>query len=121
MVASVPIAFALKRASAWLRSTIGGFVGCVAGVAAAVAFGWFVFNHLVGPGAFTLVPFLASVLILTLSIPRDFRQARQITQQRADLQQPMNQLLASEIGNPWSTVFGDVCGLILAATWFLLA
>jgi hypothetical protein len=121
IVASAPIAFTLSRTSVWLRSTIGGFVGCVGGVAAAVAFGWCVFNYVVGPGSFTLVPFLASVLILTISIPKDFRQAQQLTQTRADFTASGKQLLADEIGNPWSTVFGDVCGLILAATWFFLA
>lgn len=121
LVATMPIAFALVRSSVWLRSTIGGFVGCVVGVAAAVAFGWCVLSWVVGSGSFTLLPFLASVLLLTISVLKDFRQAKERVQMRADFQASGKQLLADEIGNPWSTVVGDVCGLILVAAWFFLA
>jgi hypothetical protein len=120
IVATMPIAFALVRTSVWLRSTIGGFIGCVVGVAAAVAFGWCVFSWVVGPGSFTLLPFLVSVLLLTISIPKNFRQTKERAQMRADFQTSGKQLLADEIGNPWSTVVGDVCGLILAVVWFFL-
>ena len=120
LVATMPIAFALVRASIWLRSTIGGFVGCVVGVAAAVAFGWCIFSWVVGVGSFTLLPFLASLLLLTISILKDFRQAKERAQMRADFQTSGKQLLSDEIGNPWSTVVGDLCGLILAVAWFFL-
>jgi len=121
IVATMPISFALVRTSVWLRSTIGGFAGCVVGVAAAVAFGWCVFSWVVGPGSFTLLPFLASVLLLTISIVKDFRQAKERAQMQADFKASGKQSLADEIGNPWSTVVGDVCGLILAVAWFFLA
>jgi len=120
LVAGGPTAFALSWTSVWLRSTIGGFVGCVGGGVAAVALGWCVFRWVVGPGSFTLLPFLASVLLLTIAIPKDFRQAKDRAQMRADFQVSGKQLLADEIGNPWSTVVGDVCGLILVAAWFFL-
>ncbi len=120
IVATMPISFALVRTSVWLRSTIGGFVGCVVGVAAAVALGWCVFSWVVGPRSFTLLPFLASVLLLTISIVKDFRQAKERAQMQADFKVSGKQSLADEIGNPWSTVVGDVCGLILAVVWFFL-
>jgi hypothetical protein len=123
-VAGGPLAFALIRTSVWLRSTIVGFVGGVGGVAAAVAFGWCVFSWVVGPGSFGIAPFLACVLLLTISIPKEFRQARNRAQTRANFQasgEQWEQFLSDEIGNPWSTVVGEVCGLILAAAWFFLA
>lgn len=121
IVVGGPIAFTLIRASVSLRSTIAGFVGCVGGVAAAVAFGWCVFNWVVGPGSFTFVPFLASVLLLTISIAKDFRQSQARSQTQADLQASGKRWLSDEIGNPWITVTGDVCGIIIAAAWFFLA
>lgn len=121
IVAGGPIALAFIRTSVRLRSTIAGFIGCVGGVAAAVAFGWCVFNWVVGPGSFTLAPFLASVLLLTVSIPKGFRHSQDCAQTRADFQTTGNRWLADEIGNPWSTVAGDVCGLILAVAWFFLS
>lgn len=121
IVVGGPIAFALIKASIWLRSTIVGFMGCVGGVVAAVAFGWCVFNWVVGIGSFTLLPFLASLLLLTISIPRNFQQVKERAQMRTDFQASGKQFFANEIGNPWSTVAGDVCGLILAVAWFFLA
>ena len=123
IIAGGPIAFALIKASVWLRSTIAGFVGCVGRVAAAVAVGWCVFSWVVGPGSFKLAPFLASVLLSTILIPKHLLQAQNCAQTRADFQasgEQWEQRLADEIGNPWSTVVGDVCGLILAAVWFFL-
>jgi len=121
IIAGGPIAFALIKTSVWFRSTIAGFVGCVGGVAAAVSVGWCVFSLVVGPGTFTLLPFLASVLLLTFAIPKDFRQSQNRSQTQADFQASGKEWLANEIGNPWSTVAGDVCGLILAVVWFLQA
>ncbi len=113
-----PIAFTLTRASARLRSTIAGFTGSVGGVAAAVTFGWGAFHWVVGPGSFTLVPFLASVLFLTVSIPKDLRHAQNCAQTQAELQASGQQEMANDIGNQWSTVAGDLCGLVLAVVWF---
>ena len=107
LVAGVPIAFALVRTSIWLRTTIAGFVSSVAGVAAAVAFGWFVFSWVEGPESFTLLPFFASVLLLTIAIVNDFRQSKQRAQMQADFKASGQQFLVDEIGNPWNTVVGE--------------
>jgi len=120
-VATAPIAFALIKASVWVRSTIAGVVGGIGGVVAAVAFGWCVFSWVVGPGTFTLFPLLASVLILTISIKKDIQFAQQQTQTQAEFKASDKQFLADEIGNPWSPVAGNVCGLILIILWFILA
>jgi len=120
-VVTAPIAFALIKASVWVRSTIAGVVAGIGGVAAAVAFGWCVFNWVVGPGTFTLFPFFASVLILTISIHKDFQLAQKQAQTRADFQASGKEWLSNQVGNFWSVVVGDVCGLILAVTWFFLA
>ena len=121
IVAGGPIAFALTKATVRLRSTVAGFIGSVGGVAAAVAFGWCVFSWVVGLGSFTLTPFLASVLLLTVSISKDFRHSRECAKIQADFRTSGKQWMADEIGNPWSTVVGDVCGLTLAAAWFILS
>lgn len=115
-----PIAFALIKASVWLRTTIAGFVGCVGGVVAAVALGWCIFNWVVGIGSFTLLPFFASLLLLTISIPRNFQQAKERAQMRTDFQASGKQFFADEIGNPWSTVAGDVFGLIVVSVWYFV-
>ena len=121
IIATAPITFALIKASVWFRSTICGVVGGIGGVVAAVAFGWCAFSWVVGPGTFTLFPFLASVLILTISIQKDVQFAQAQAQTRSDFQTSGKDWLANQVGNFWGVVVGDVCGLILAAAWFFLA
>lgn len=121
IVVTAPIAFALIKASIWFRSTITGVVAGIGGVVAAVAFGWCVFSWVVGTGTFTLFPFLASVLILIFSIQKDVQFAQEKTQTRANLKTSGKEWLSNQVGNFWSVVVGDVCGLILAAAWFFLA
>ncbi len=121
IVATAPIAFALIKASVWFRSTICGVVGGIGGVVAAVAFGWYVFSWVVGHGTFTLFPFLASVLILTISIQKDVQFAQAQSQTQVDFQTSGKDWLTNQVGNFWGVVVGDVCGLTLAAVWFFLA
>jgi len=52
IVAAAPISFALIKSSVWVRSAIAGVVAGIGGVVAALAFGWCVFNWVVGPGTF---------------------------------------------------------------------
>ncbi len=120
IIAGGPISFALTWSSAWLRSTISGFVGCIGGVAAAVAAGWFIFKFVVGPGSFTLLPFLASISLLIITMPREFRLAKEKTHLRADFIASGKQALANDIGNQWNMVIGNVFGLVLSAIWFFL-
>jgi hypothetical protein len=120
IVVGGPIAFALIRASVWLRSTIGGFIACVGGVIAAVAVGWCIFRWIIGRGSFTFAPFMASVFLLCTVIPKNFRVAKSQAQTQAEFRASRQVWLAEEMGNPWSTVAGDICGLILATAWFFL-
>jgi hypothetical protein len=120
VVVGAPIAFALIRASIWLRSTVGGFIACVGGVAAAVAAGWYIFGWIVGPGSFTLAPFIASVFLPGISIPRSYRIAKLQVRTQEEFRESGQMWLAGQLGNPWSTVAGDICGLILATAWFFL-
>lgn len=121
ILAAGPIAFVLMRASVRLRSTVAGFIGGAGGVAAAVVLGWCIFLWVVGAGSFTMLPFLASVLILTISVFKDFRHSRESAKTQADFRSSGQQGMADEIGNPWSSVVGDVCGLIFASAWFFLS
>jgi hypothetical protein len=75
----------------------------------------------VGPGTFTLFPFFASVLILTITIQKDVQLAQKQAQTREEFQTSGKGWLSNQVGNFWSVVVGDVCGLILAAAWFFLA
>ena len=120
IIAGGPISFAFSTSSAWLRSTLAGIVGCIGGFAAAVAAGWLIFTVAVGPGSFKLLPFLASISLLIIMIPREFRLAKEKTHLRADYIASGKKVLANDIGNQWNMVIGDVCGLVLAVIWFFL-
>src|SRR3989442_14060141 len=68
-----------------LRTKIAGVCGGVAGVALALVYGYSVFRLTVGPGSFTLGPFLASIVPLLLPIRNDFLHARQVAAARGEL------------------------------------
>lgn len=121
LVVGVPISFALIWASVQLRSTIAGFITGVVYSIAAVAFGWFVFSWVVGKGSFTILPFLASVLILIIIIPRNLRNAQTDTQLKVEFEEKGSSWLAKEMGNVWSLFIGEISGLILAAAWLFFA
>jgi hypothetical protein len=120
IVVGGPIAFALIRASVWLRSTIADIIGCVGGVVAAVAVGWCIFGWIIGRGSFTFAPFMASVFLLCISVPMDYRVAKSQARTQAEFRAAGQGWLAEELGNPWGPVAGDICGLILATAWFFL-
>lgn len=121
LVIGVPISFALIWASVKLRSTVAGFITGVVYSAAAVAFGWFVFSWVVGKGSFTILPFLSSVLILILIIPKNLRKAKTDTQLKEEFEEKDSSWLAKEMGNVWSLFVGEISGLILTAVWFFFA
>lgn len=118
IIVGAPISFCLIRASIWLRSTIVGILAGVGGVIAAVAVGWCIFSWIMGPGSFALAPFIASVFLLIIFIPKDFRESHGQSLLRAEFRAWGKRWLGAQVGNPWSTVIGDACGLILAAVWF---
>ena len=121
LVVGVPISFALIWASVQLRSTIAGFFTGIVYFIAAVAFGWFVFSWVVGKGSFTILPFLSSVLILIIIIPRNLRKAQTDTQLKEEFEEKGSSWLAKEMGNVWSLFVGEIFGIILAAVWFFVA
>ncbi len=121
LVVGVPIYFALIWASVQLRSTIGGFIVGVVYSISAVAFGWFVFSWVVGKGSFTILPFFASVLILIIIIPQNFRKTQADSQLKAEFEEKGSSWLAENMGNPWSLFIGEISGFILAVSWFFFA
>jgi len=120
LIVGVPISFALVWASVQLRSTIAGFFTGVVYSIAAAAFGWFVFSLVVGKGTFTILPFLSSVLILIIIIPRNLRKAQTDAQLKEEFEEK-GSLLAKEMGNVWSIFVGEISGLIIAAVWLFFA
>jgi len=121
LVVGVPISFALIWASVQLRSTIAGFIVGVVSSISAVAFGWFVFSWVVGKGSFTILPFLASVLILIIIIPQNFRKTQADSQLKAEFEEKGSSWLAEKMGNAWSLFIGEISGFILAVSWFFFA
>ena len=83
----LPLAFLLAWAPISIRTTIAGSIGGVAGVVAAVAFGYGAFHVFVGPDSFTVGPFLASTLPLLIPIRRDMIQAAQVKEAQDQLRQ----------------------------------
>lgn len=122
-----PTALLLLWTSVSLRTTIAGFIGGVAGVALAVAFGYGVFRILVGPDSFTIGAFLASTVPLLIPIWNDSLQAMRVNvarQQMLDeLRKTRDEDSVSAVAREAQTahgsvVVGEIVGLTLVAMWF---
>jgi len=126
-LAGFPTALLLLWTSVSLRTTIAGFIGGVAGVALAVAFGYGVFRILVGPDSFTIGAFLASTVPLLIPIWNDSLQAMRVNvarQQMLDeLRKTRDEDSVSAVAREAQTthgsvVVGEIVGLALVAMWF---
>jgi hypothetical protein len=123
LVSTLPVAFALERASMRLRVRVCGLIGGIGGVAAAVAFGYGVFRLLAGRASFTLFPFLATTLPLLRLLAAGVKEGRALERRGqeivSDAPEDARAFLASEMEpNHWATLAGQVLGLVLAAAWF---
>ena len=122
-----PIALSLAWAPMSLRTKVAGVCGGIVGVALAVAFGYGVFRVMIGPGSFTIGPFIASTLPLLLPIRNDIAQSRRVKAARDELLRIYGEshdeiaggALATETMTAnGSVVAGEIIGLALVTVWF---
>lgn len=121
------VALALSWTSQSFRTTIAGFVGGAAGVALAVAFGFWVFQFLVGEDSYGAGVFAASTVPLLPPIGNDMRRARQVREAREQMLDKVGESSdaaaldrlrdVSSTGHGSSAV-GEVAGLVAAIAWF---
>lgn len=116
------LCLASSRAHGRLRGVHGAIAGTlmgVAGIAAAVAFGYLMFR-LLGRGPFGLMPFLASTVPLTVPVLKDLTKASQLSSVESTGTWRVQRILAPSIACARYTVVGYILGLILAVLWFFL-
>ena len=122
-----PVALLLAWTSVSVRTKISGFIGGVAGVALAVAFGYWVFRLLVGPHSYTTGVFIASTVPLLLPIRSDFLQSQRVKIARQQLLDTVRESRGEDVVGVMtdetetahgSGVVGEVVGLVLATAWF---
>ena len=118
-----PVAILLAWTSVSLRTKIAGFIGGVAGVVLAVAFGFGVFHLLVGPSSFTIGPFLASTVPLFRPIRNDMLQAKRVKAARQQLLDSLGENAEGVLTDETQTangsdVVGEIAGIVLVAVWF---
>jgi hypothetical protein len=126
-IVGLTMAFLLAWVPTSLRTKIAGLLGGAAGIVVAVAYGYAIFRFLLGPGSFTLGPFLASTVPLFLPIRNDYLRARQVAAARGQLLDTVARSDADTVKEMaretetahGSTVAGEIVGLLLAAGWFL--
>ena len=124
-----PIAISLAWAPIALRTKVAGICGGIVGVAVPVAFAYGVFRLILGPGSFTIGPFLASTLPLLLPIWNDITRSRRVKAAREQLLHTIAESRGETASQALSTetmtahgsgVVGEIVGLVLAAAWFCL-
>jgi hypothetical protein len=121
-VASVTIFSLLRRVYAkkmmfWVLicSYIKGIVNFVA----AVTIGWCVFNWIVGARSFTIFPFILSLFIPVLRIPKHWHVPQEDTQIKTPWLAASKAVLLAQNLQPIVGV-GEIFGLILTVVWFFL-
>ena len=125
------VGFSVALLLAWspisLRTMVSGFIGGVAGVALAVAFGYGIFRLLVGPASFTTGAFLAATVPLLLPIRSDFLQSERVKAARQQLLDTVRESRGEDAASAMtvetetahgSGVVGEIVGLMLATAWF---
>jgi hypothetical protein len=127
ILAGLLVALFLAWAPISLRTKVGGACGGIAGVALPVAFGYGIFRLIVGPGSFTIGPFLASTLPLLIPIWNDILQSGRVNASREELlasfadscdEATMSAVADSTTTSHGSSVVGEIVGLGLATAWF---
>lgn len=126
------VGYATALPLAWtptsIRTAVAGFVGGAAGVALAVAFGYWVFRLLVGEGWYGAGVFAASTVPLLIPMWNDFDHARQVGQARGQMLDKVGETrdaaTLDKLRDVSSTghgggVVGEVVGIVLAVAWFL--
>jgi len=123
----LPVALCLAWAPISWRTKVAGVCSGIVGVALAVAFGYGIFRVVMGPGSFTIGPFLASTLPLLLPIWNDILQSRRAKAARDQLLRTIAEsrdetttraLAAETMTAHGSGVVGEIVGLALVAAWF---
>ena len=114
------VALLLAWTSGQVRATIAGLSGGIAGVAAAVTFGYVTFHFMVGPGSFGLGGFLASTIPLAIPIYNDRQHWAQLLAAEGQLPTEARAIAAPITQAAHFSVLGYVAGLLLALLWFLL-
>ena len=121
------VTFVVAGCLAWtperLRGVVAGTIAGLGGVAAAVAFGYFMFRLILGSGAFELIPLLASTIPLIIPILKDLTKARLLSDDLTKLRHlpaVQEDFVAIAVGVKF-TVVGYILGLVLTFIWFFFA
>jgi hypothetical protein len=128
LVAGFAVALLLAWASTSFRTTVAGFLGGAAGVAVAVAFGYWVFQLLVGEDSYGAGVLAASTVPLVVPISNDVRRFLLVRDARAQMLDQLghsndaatlDRLRDVSSTAHGSAVVGEVAGLVVAIAWFL--
>jgi hypothetical protein len=121
-VASLVVGFLLALCLAWLpartRAAISSTLAGIAGVAAAISFGYLSFYFVLGSNSFGIGAFIASTLPLVIPILNDQKRATQLVSAQRDLPQAAQALAAPTTAAAQYSVVGYILGLVIAIMWF---
>ena len=120
LIAGFPIALCLAWAPSRLRAIVAGILAGVAGVVAAVGFGYLIFHLLLGPKAYNIGAFIASTIPLVFPIVNDRRRAHELSIAESDLPEGVKATASPITASAKYSVVGYQIGLVLAAVWFFL-
>ena len=120
LLVGFPVSGCLAWASQQLRGVVAGTLSGLGGVAASVAFGYFIFRLILGSTTFGLFPLLAATLPLIIPLRKKAIQARLLGESVTKLRDiPAVQPIAMAVGVKFE-VIGSVLSLIVVYLWLLV-
>jgi hypothetical protein len=129
LLVTLLVAGCLAKASERLRGVVAGVLSGLGGVAASVAFGYFLFHLVFDPSAFGLFPLLAATIPLAIPIRKELAQSRLLSDDVTKLQHLLRDQpaaiqdnvapVAIAVGVKFRVV-GAILGLVLAFLWLFL-
>jgi hypothetical protein len=123
------VAGCLARASECLRGVVAGVLSGLGGVAASVAFGYFIFRLFFASSAFGLFPLLAATVPLVVPINKDLAQSRLLSDDVTKLRHLLRDQPAAVQDNVAAVamavgvkfrVVGAIVGIVLAFLWLFI-
>jgi hypothetical protein len=120
VLVAIPVVGCLARAPERLRGVVAGILSGLGGVAAAVAFGYYIFRLLIGSNAFGPLPLLTATLPLVITIGNDLALAGQLFVSLTKFIQLGHVPEGTEgmaVGVRFKAI-GAILGVVLTLLWF---
>lgn len=107
----------------WIPDRVGvplrTFLGGCAAAICAVGFGFLMFTWIVGVGSFGVLPYLATILPISISVVKDYRQYQGMKQIASDAPDRVRVVVTPDVLGAGTHVLGGIIGILVGGYLFV--